>query len=374
MKSFWTIAGVIVLALAGYFILAEKPNNQAGGEPIKIGVVASLTGAGSFYGENVRNGVQMAAEEIYAAGGIDGQPLEIIFEDDQTNPQKTVTAVKKLATLDNVIAVIGPQWDFQVNAALPLAIEYKLPFISPATAFDTLIPSNRSNPYFFATYPPVSGAYEAIGAFLTRTKAKTGVILAVNNDWGVANTVAYQTVADSMGVKVLDIIRLTQTDNNEFRTQVAQIKQMDPDAIFMSINDADAINLVKWHKEFSLRSAVLNNQNFGYLIRAGRLDPKAAEGFYFSDFNNPNAKFIADYNKRYGKDPQITADTAYDTVYILKEAISKGAATKEGMLEGLEKISGFKGVSGMIDFTTAHYPTTKKAVLRHIIGGRIETL
>ena len=374
MKSFWAIVGVIVLALAGYFMLAEKPNNQAGGEPIKIGVVASLTGPGSFYGENVRSGVRMAAEEINAAGGVDGRPFEIIFEDDQTNPQKTVTAVKKFATLDNVIAVIGPQWDFQVNAALPLAIEYKLPFISPATAFDTLIASNRDNPYFFATYPPVSGSHDAIRSFLTRTKAKTAVVLAVNNDWGVANTVAYQTVAEAMGVKILDVVRLTQTDNNEFRTQIAQIKQADPDAILMSINDADAINLVKWHKEFGLRSAVLNNQNFGYLVRAGRLDPKAAEGFYFFDFNNPNAKFVADYKKRYGKDPQIAADTAYDAVYILKEAVSKGGATKEGIVEGLVKISGFKGVSGLIDFTAAHYPTTKKAVLRHIIGGEIETL
>lgn len=374
MKIFWTIAGVIVLAVAGYFMLAEKPDNQAGGEPIKIGVVASLTGPGSFYGENIRSGVQMAAEEINAAGGVEGRSLEIIFEDDRTNPQQTVTAVKKFATLDNVIAVIGPQWDFQVNAALPLAIEYKLPFISPATAFDTLIASNRDNPYFFATYPPVSGSHDAIRSFLTRTKAKTAVVIAVNNDWGVANTAAYQAVADSMGVKILDVVRLTQTDNNEFRTQIAQIKQANSDAILMSINDADAINLVRWHKEFGLRSAVLNNQNFGYLVRAGRLDPKSAEGFYFFDFNNPNTKFAADYKKRYGEDPQIAADTAYDAVYILKQAVAQSGITREGVLEGLGKITNFQGVSGIIDFTAAHYPTTKKAVLRQIIGGKIETL
>ncbi len=373
MKNIWLWTSAAIILVGGYFVFFNKPSGITG-EPIKIGVVASLTGAGSFYGENVRNGVLMAAEEINAVGGINGRSLEIIFEDDQTNPQQTVTAVKKFLTVDGVIAIIGPQWDFQVNAALPLAIEHKIAFVSGSTAFDTLIGANRDNPYFFTTYPAVSGSYDAIAAFFARTKIKSAVILAVNNDWGVANTDTYVAAAKAAGVAIMDIVRLPKVDNNDFRTQTAQIKELSPDAVLMSINDADAINFVKWHKDFGLRGEVLNNQNFGYLLTTGRLDAKAAAGFYFSDFNNPNGDFKSKYKARYGGEPQIAADTSYDALYVIKDAIERGGATKSGILGALGEMQNFQGVSGVIDFRAAHYPADKKAVLRHITEKGVETL
>ena len=105
-----TILGIIVLALIIWGVVLFSKPQPAQGKPIKIGVVASMTGPGAFYGENIQKGVGLAVEEINASGGVLGRPIEVIYEDDETNPQKTVSAARKLLSIDGVIVLLGVQW------------------------------------------------------------------------------------------------------------------------------------------------------------------------------------------------------------------------------------------------------------------------
>ena len=154
----WTSVVVLVLIIAG--LVRWSGQQRTNEDTIRIGVVASLTGPGSFYGENIRAGAELAAHEINQAGGVKGQPLEIIFEDDATNPKQTVSAARKLIDVDEVLAIVGVQWDFLANAAAPVAQEKETVIISAAAPFDSIREENQ-NPYMFTTFPSASGATES---------------------------------------------------------------------------------------------------------------------------------------------------------------------------------------------------------------------
>src|SRR3989344_818275 len=89
---------VLVLLVAGWYIFSQPKIVE--GEPIKIGAVLPMTGVAANYGENQRNAMQMAIDEINAGGGVLGRPLTIVLEDDGTDPKKTVSAFQKLASVD----------------------------------------------------------------------------------------------------------------------------------------------------------------------------------------------------------------------------------------------------------------------------------
>lgn len=118
MKTSTKIVILVVCAVLGAVGLAWRGVSKRqtvrtpAGEPLKIGVVASFTGPGAFYGENIRKGIDFAAYEINKAGGVLGRPVKVIYEDDHTTPKDTVSAVQKLLSVDGVIAILGVQWDF----------------------------------------------------------------------------------------------------------------------------------------------------------------------------------------------------------------------------------------------------------------------
>lgn len=363
---------VLVLALlliGSVLVFGTKEETESG--TLKIGVVASLTGPGAYYGESIRNGVTLAVDEINAAGGIEGKQLEVVFEDDTTNPQKTVTATEKLTSVDNVLAIVGIQWDFLANAAVPVAERAGVAAISTAAPIDSILGEKKS-PNFFTTYPSVEANEASIQEFFVQENVRTVAIIAVQNDWGTAHVNAYTAAAEKSGVTVVKVFRVAQTDRNDFKTQMAQIKSLGPDAVLLALNDGDNLSYVKWHRDFGLTAAVLGNMNFAHPFANGELAYAQGAGMYLVDFTDPSTGFAEKYEARFGKPPHIAADTSYDAIYVIKEAIEKGGATKEGVLRGLNQVR-YEGASGTIDFTSDNFPRNKKSILYRITTTGVET-
>ena len=110
-----------------------QTGTTGGGDTIKVGVYGDLTGATSSFGLSTKNGIQLAFDEINAAGGVNGKKLEMIFEDDQGTPEKAKTVISKLINQDKVIAVLGEVASSNSLAAAPVAQEAKIPMITPSS-------------------------------------------------------------------------------------------------------------------------------------------------------------------------------------------------------------------------------------------------
>src|SRR6478735_290925 len=103
------------------------------GDTIKVGVYGDLTGQTSSFGQSTKNGIQLAVDEINAAGGVNGKKIELVIEDDQGRPEQAKTVVQKLISQDKVQAVLGEVASTNSLAAAPVAQEAKIPMISPSS-------------------------------------------------------------------------------------------------------------------------------------------------------------------------------------------------------------------------------------------------
>ncbi len=115
------LLGLVVIVAVVLVFLNSQQNKPASGEPIKIGAVLSLTGSGSFWAEFSKNAAVLAMDEINNAGGVNGRPLQIIFEDSQTVPAKGVSSFQKLTSIDGTKIVMGDVWAFLTNPLVALS-------------------------------------------------------------------------------------------------------------------------------------------------------------------------------------------------------------------------------------------------------------
>ena len=214
-------------------ILINQNSKKTSVNPIKIGAVYALTGAASFWAESAKNGADMAAQEINLNGGIDGRPVQIIYEDSQTNPAKGVSSFQKLISIDKVDVVMSDVWAFLSNPLVPLSESNKIITISP-TVMDNSVEGTST--YFFTMGHTTSSIKSAIEKFFdVNPSAKTVGIICVNaNTWGRAFTKAYEDVIKERGKEI--VVKSCSNDNNviDYRLEAAKIKEAKPDLVLVN--------------------------------------------------------------------------------------------------------------------------------------------
>lgn len=366
-KQLWIGLGIVIILVLAVVWMGRSPARQpTTGEPIKIGAVLSLTGPAAYHGSNIQKGINLALKEINGAGGIQGKKLEVILEDDQTQPKETVSAVQKLINADRVSVIIGPTWDFLSNAAVPVAAAAGVALVSPATLPDTLHEQNRESPYFFSTHAPVSTSKEAVKKFLAKEKVKHAAIIAVHNDWGAAYANMFVAAVKESGGTVTKLVRLPQVDNNDLRTDLTIIKKSPAQAVLLAMNFNDDANFVMRYRELGLTQKVLGNENFGVPFRQGKTSFKDGADFYEFEFSKPDASFTERFQTTYNEIPGIYADTGYDAAYVIKQAIERSGTESKAIARGLKTIKDYQGAAGLIDYTVNNYPINKSVMLKKI--------
>ncbi|MBK7551229.1 MAG: ABC transporter substrate-binding protein [Syntrophaceae bacterium] len=140
-----------LVAVIAAFSFAAAPSAQAA-DTIKIGAAFALSGSIAVYGEGFKKCIDLAVEEINAKGGIKGKKIEIVYEDNKSNPKDCVTAVRKLITVDRVPVIFGPAGSSNFMATAPVAQENKVVLLSAQGAAVGL---TRAGDYIFRVFPPI---------------------------------------------------------------------------------------------------------------------------------------------------------------------------------------------------------------------------
>lgn len=334
-------------------------------ETIKIGAVLPLTGIASVHGQNERQGIELAVKEINNGGGINGKKLQVIYEDDETQPQKTLTAVKKLSEIDKVPLIIGGTWDILANAVIPELDKGIVVLLSPSALPDTV---TQTSPYFFSVHSPVAVNQNAFEKFLDKLPRKRVAAIVVNNPWGLAHLETFRKAANASNATIVQERILQNFDNNDLWTELTAFKEADVDAIFATLNFNDMALFGRRRAELNLTSQILAHSNFASAIEAGRLPVSSGEGIVVFGFGQPSGDFAQKFSKEYGKPPEIYSDIAYDTVYIIKFAIENCGYDSESARACVPRIN-ITGASGQIYFGDKFYPENKQPVLEIIENG-----
>lgn len=340
------LAGALSIAL---FIILPKSEHKS----IKIGAIVPLTGDNAAYGVALKKGMDLAIMEINSNGGVRGKRLDVVFEDDQANPQKGLSAFNKLTIIDKVPMVVGAMFSAVTLAIAPVAERNKIVLLSPTSSATEL---TNAGDYIFRIYP--SDAYD--GVFLAdfainKLGAKTASILSIQ----VASVSAIVNVFKErfleLGGKILNEDTYAE-GASDFRTQLIKIKISNPDIVFLPGYLREMAIQLTQAKELGLKKQILTISTL-YDPKIFDLARDAADGVIFSTpFYDPESqdsavrRFVDAFTKQYSEKPDIWAGYGYDSIKISALAIERGGTNSDKIKQELYKIKGFPGVTGVTTF------------------------
>jgi|WetSurMetagenome_2_1015567.scaffolds.fasta_scaffold210858_2 branched-chain amino acid transport system substrate-binding protein len=287
---------------------------------VKIGVIVPLTGTQANYGKYIRNGLNLALDEINKKSS--EKQFKLVFEDDKADPKEGVNAINKLISMDGVKVIFGPWASSSALAVAPIAENNKV--ILMAEAISPKL--KTSGDYIFRIQPDAKLYLDKLVSYTEkeRPELKKVAILYINNDFG-------KDQADYMKDKLVRIGRVVcfnqsfEPKSTDFKTVILRIKETNPDAIFCPAY-AELSNIL-----VQLRENGLKCQVFGSVPTENPSIVKAAKGAadgviypYHFDATNQNPKFrqfMNNYHDKYGEYPEGFASLAYDGLNILCNAI-----------------------------------------------------
>lgn len=229
------LCGVLASAMA-FSGLAGCGGNSEGGadsEVIKIGGIGPLSGPNSTYGISVKEGADLLAEEINAAGGINGKKVEFIFEDDQSDNTVAASAFNKLVDKDGVCAILGGVTSGTTLAIAPNSTNKKIPMITPTGTEPTI--TNVGGDFMFRGCFVDSFQGEILAKYTKENLGKTTAAVLYNSssDYskGIAN--AYKETLEKNGGQVVEFLSYGSDKETDFKAQLTKIKSANPDVIIL---------------------------------------------------------------------------------------------------------------------------------------------
>ena len=343
--------------------------------PIKLGTLTPLTGAGGSYGPSMRKAMEYVAQEVNAAGGVLGRQVQLVSEDDQTNPEAAVRAARKLIDVDKVTAVMGTWASAVTTAVAPLCWESKT-FLTTVSGSDTitLLPHQG---YLIRTQPNTNLQIGKLGEFLVSLKVKKVFVLAAQTPFALPSQNRLKEILPKGGSELVGGV-IYDKDKTTFRSEIDQALRTKPDMIYLNGYTPDVTIVMKELYKAGYTGAKVAQ---GYAVNQKLLDSMPAEvsdGTYTATpspaVDSAGYKRLAKFLGASDLDPyscqchdhislvalaiarakgEATGTTVRDTV----RKISQGSGTKvDSAVDGLKLLAqgkeiNFEGASGPCDFT-----------------------
>ena len=334
LRKSTVLGGVAIVAFAA----GLGPNAYAA-DPIKVGVVTPLSGSYAPIGKQVRWGAELAVKEINAAGGVNGRPFELLFEDEEANPPVAVRKSEKLLQQDKVDLLTGT-----VNSGSTLAVgqvaERNNRILVTTVSYAPAITGAQCNPNVFRVNANAFMQSNALTSWLTKNiSGRRYFFIGPDYEMGRSTVSAFQN----------DIKRLGGSDvgsaypplgAKDFTPYVGQIRAARPDVIMTATAGNDTVRLLTQLKEYGILSDKLTLAGAAGAVTQENIGAMggAAEGFlsaagYSIDIDTPaNKKFVAAFKQEFQHDPDLFAADTHGLFYLFKQAIEKAGGTDEQKL------------------------------------------
>jgi branched-chain amino acid transport system substrate-binding protein len=368
-----------VCAVVGALSLA-RPALTEGADPVTIGAIEILSGPNAKYGVSIKQGFDLGVAQANRAGGVQGRPLAIAYEDSAGSKEQAINAARQLLGRAKVPLLLGPTLSTEMFAVAPIAVERKTPIIGTSTTANGI---TAIGPYVFRTSLPEA---DVIPVTLRTARDKFGVkkvaVLYGRDDAFTKS--AYDVMAKALADLNIEVLT-TETfgaKDTDFSAQLTKIKSLEPDAIVVSaLADAGA-GILLGKQALGIPASVrviggngLNSPKVLEIAGAASDGLLVGSPWFVGKSDPKNEKFIADYRAAYGADPDQFAAQAFDTAQIVASALNaakdlSGDSIREALLK--TKVD---GVMGEFSFTEGRDPAVTSGVLvLEAEGGRFGIL
>ena len=301
--------------------------------PIKIGVVTPLSGTYTPIGEQVKMGLDLAAKEINAAGGINGRKVDLIYEDEEANPAVATQKAEKLFQVEKVDFLTGT-----VNSGSTLAVgqlaERNNKLIATTVSFADSITGDKCSPNVFRVNARAGMQSAALAAWVDKEIPKANIFfIGPDYEMGRSTVSAFKKASTEKGAKDAGEV-FAPLDNKDYSPYFGQVRAAKPNVIYTSVAGNDTVRLFTQMDEYGVNKGVtvvgasgtVTSQNMGAI-------GKSANGFvtgvgYSPKLDNPaNKKFVVDFQKAYNKLPDLYGADSYGLLYFYKAAVEKAKST-----------------------------------------------
>ena len=311
----------------------EKNTNSTGEKTIKIGLSGPLTGSAAQYGNGVKNGAQLAVDEINEAGGVNGIKLEFKMEDDEADAEKAKNAYNTLKDWGMQISLgavtSGACIAFQGEAS----VDNMFVLTPSATAVDAI---NGDNAFRVCFADPQQGVESADYIADKKLATKVAVIYDSSDAYSSGIYEAFSAEAAKKGLEIVTAQSFTADTKTDFSAQIQAIKSSGAELVFLPIYYSEASLILQTAKNAGLNVTFFGCDGLDGILTMENFDASLAEGvmlltpFAKDATDDYTVKFVTKYKAKYGEDTmnQFAAD-AYDGVYIIKQAIEKAGITAD---------------------------------------------
>ena len=339
-------SSLIVAALAA---LAAGPTACKGGGPVEVGAVLPLTGQFAIYGEPIRQGIELAYEQVQANEELD---FEIALEiaDSESDPQRAAELARQLYS-QGAVAVIGGVTTDEALAMIASADREEKVLLSPSASTPRLTGISRN---FFRVYPSDLREGIKMGTFAAQTLGiDSAVIVAAESPFARGIQDIFKTEFERYGGEVPEVIEYP-SDTEDFEPIVEQVLEHRPVAVYVADYARNTAQIVQALRDHDFGGKILVTSAFAAPEVLSEVGP-AAEGVLVTQTAMPPddpavASFTEAFVAKHDNPPSVWAAHGYDALMVLVQAMQEGGTRPNDLWKGMRSIRNFQGASGTIQF------------------------
>ena len=336
MKKFISIMLVAAMAVTALTGCGSNSGSSSKKDADKyyIGGIGPTTGATAIYGTAVKNGAQIAVDEINAAGGINGKQIEYRFEDDQNDAEKSVNAYNTLKDW-GMQMLVGTTTTAPCIAVAGKTASDNMFQITPSASATDVLSSGNGNIFQVCFTDPNQGIASAQYIAENKLAKKVGIIYDSSDVYSSGIEEKFEAEAKDKGLQIVSKAAFTADSKTDFGTQLQKAKDAGADLLFLPIYYQEASIILKQADTMGYKPKFFGVDVMDGILTVENFDTKLAEDVMLLTPFAADAKdkavqnFVKTYKEKYKDTPNQFAADSYDAVYALKAAIEESKATTD---------------------------------------------
>ena len=333
MKKFKRFTSFFCAAVMVFSVLSMTAcGNDADDEVWRIGGIGPTTGGAAFFGQAVYNGALLAVEEINAAGGINGVPIELNFQDDEHNAEFSVNAYNALKDWGMQI-LLGPVTSTPAIAVNVEAEEDNVFMLTPsATAIAAIAPPNAFRVCFS---DPMQGTVSARYMQMTGIGQRIAIIFDSSDAYSSGITEFFLAEADALGLNIVAQEAFTEANRTDFTVHLRIAMEADADLVFLPFYYQEAALVLHQARDMGFSPVFFSCDGMDGILSVDGFDASLADGVKFlapfaaTAEDEATVNFVNAFEARFDHTPSQFAANAYDAIFVMKEAILHSGATPD---------------------------------------------
>lgn len=364
----------LVLLLTLSFISGcSSETTTAEGDTVKVGLNYELSGDVSTYGQSLTHGVELALEEINAAGGVLGKQIEIVKIDNRSDTTEAANASTRLATRDKVVAILGPATSGNTKAASPPAMENKVPLVSASATDDdvTVDSSGNVREYIFKTCfsDSFQGVTMANFAFGDLGAKKVAILYDNTSDYAKGLTNSFKETFNDLGGTILSE-EAYQAKDTDFKAVLTNIKGTDPEVLYVPGYYEEVGLIARQARELGIDVPILGADGYDSPKLVEIAGAEALNGVYYTNHYSSMdtapeiVAFKEAFMAKHDREPDAFNAQGYDLGYFFADAVERaGEADPEKIRDAFASTKNFKAITGTITIDENHNPIKGVTIL-----------